>query len=241
MAVEVKKIGGSVLKSQQDFRAVADYLAQAYKKNNKLIVVVSAPYGETNSLILQAQEYSATQGETYELLLQTGEQKSCALLGLSLQELNIPFTIFCGPTVHLQKQGEDKFSISQGIYSEALGKGIVIVGGFHVLDACNHLINLGRGGSDFTAILLADFFSASSCELIKDVPGIYNTLEDFSLSHERFEQINFKDLLRLIDSGARIVQKAAVLWTMKKHISFSVQDIHGNGTRVGDFITKIRI
>ena len=236
MSVEVKKIGGSVLKSQQDFKTIADYLAQAYKKNNALIVVVSAPYGETNSLILQAQEYSATKGEAYELLLQTGEQKSCALLGLSLQELNVPFTIFCGPTVHLQKKDEGNFSISRENFSKALGKGIVIVGGFHVLDSHNNLINLGRGGSDFTAILLADFFSASSCELIKDVPGIYNTFEDFSLRHEPFQQINFNDLIKLIDSGARVVQKEAVLWAMKKHIPFSVQDIHGNGTLVGDFI-----
>ena len=116
MSVEVKKIGGSVLKSQQDFKAIADYLAQSYKKNNALIVVVSAPYGETNSLMLQAQEYSAIQGEAYELLLQTGEQKSCALLGLSLQELNVPFTIFCGPTVHLQKKDAECLSLASGSY-----------------------------------------------------------------------------------------------------------------------------
>lgn len=239
MTISVKKIGGSVLKSQQDFKAVANYLAKAYEENNELMVVVSAPYGETNSLILQAQEYSASKGDAYELLLQTGEQKSCALLGLSLQELNIPFTIFCGATVHLQKKEDGNFSIAKDIYFEALKKGVVIVGGFHVLDSHNNLINLGRGGSDFTAILLADFFSAISCELIKDVPGIFNTFEDFSLSNERFLQINFKDLLALANSGARVVQKEAILLAIEKNVPFSVQDIHGNGTLVGNITTKI--
>lgn len=240
MSIEVKKIGGSVLKSQRDFKVVADYLSRAYKKNNKLIVVVSAPYGETNSLILQAQAYSSSKGDAYELLLQTGEQKSCALLGLSLQELNVPFTIFCGSTVHLKKKEDGKFSISQGFYFEALEQGIVIVGGFHVLDDHDKLINLGRGGSDLTAILLADFFAADSCELIKDVPGILNVFEDFSLSNERFLQINFRDLLSLVNLGSRVVQKEAVLLAMEKNVPFSVRDIHGNGTLVGNFTTKMQ-
>ena len=156
MSIEVKKIGGSVLKSKQDFKTVADYLAQSYQNNRQLIVVISAPYGETNALMLEAQEYSSHKGNAYELLLQTGEQKSCALLGLSLQELNVPFTIFCGPTVHIYKTDENDFEIDKAYYLQALEHGIVIVGGFHTLDRHNNLINLGRGGSDFTAILLAD-------------------------------------------------------------------------------------
>lgn len=238
MAIDIKKLGGSVLKSQQDFKTAAQYLAACYKNNPELVVVVSAPYGETNTLILQAQEYSSNKGTAYELLLQTGEQKSCALLGLALQELNIPFHIFCGHTIHLYKQKNGDFSIDKGIYQEALKNGIVIVGGFHVLNDENQLMNLGRGGSDFTAILLAHFLQPQTCELIKDVPGIFNVFEDFSLSNERFQQINFKDLLNLVNSDARIVQKEAVLFAMKKNILFYVKSLHGNGSFVGNFETK---
>ena len=236
MAIEIKKLGGSVLKSKQDFKRAAQYLATCYKDNPEIIVVVSAPYGETNSLMHQAQDFSSNLGDAYELLLQTGEQKSCALLGLALQSLGIPFHIFCGFTVHLYQQRKEKFSVDHDIYTHALKNGIVIVGGFHVLTPQNHLVNLGRGGSDFSAILLADFFHAKSCALIKDVPGIFNT---FKSTTERFQQINFNDLLKLAASGARIVQKEAILYALNKNIPFTVKALQGNGTMVGNFPTLL--
>jgi aspartokinase len=35
------------------------------------------------------------------------------------------------------------------------------------------VISLGRGGSDLSAVLLADGLEAEQCELIKDVPGYF--------------------------------------------------------------------
>ena len=53
MSIIVKKIGGSLLKSDIDFTTIAAYLANIYKKNPRLVVVVSATQGTTDRLIFK--------------------------------------------------------------------------------------------------------------------------------------------------------------------------------------------
>lgn len=234
MSIVIKKIGSSLLKSDEDFKKIATYLADAYHKNPRMIVVVSALQGETDRLIHEAENISTKQCHARELLLSLGEQKSCALLGLALELLNIPYTIYCGTCVHIVKgKGENDYIVSESDFNVHLGEGIVIVGGFHVTDLNMKLINLGRGGSDFTAIILAHLFKTKACELIKDVPGVYNTNPEWGPLGQYFERLSFNKMLELADQGVPIVQKQALLFAQQHNVSFRVTDLSGNGTWIG--------
>ena len=53
--------------------------------------------------------------------------------------------------------------------------GIPIITGFQGINLENRITTLGRGGTDATAIMLAKFFNADSCEIYTDVDGVYTT------------------------------------------------------------------
>lgn len=233
MSLVVKKIGSSLLKSIKDFSKIATYLSEAYRENPRMVVVVSALQGETDQLICEANAVSPTLCYARELLLSLGEQKSCALLGLALGRLQIPYTIFCGAHLHITKKPDGAYTINGRVYEDALNVGVVIVSGFHVLDDQAKLINLGRGGSDFTAILLAYLLKTGACELIKDVPGVYNTNPEWGPLERYFETLSFEKMLVLAHQGVPVVQKEALLFAQQHNIPFRVTNLSGLGTRIG--------
>ena len=240
MALFVQKVGGSLLKSDGDFLPIAHYLKNLYQQGNALVVVISASYGKTNALVKQSACFSAEQGPAYELLLSLGEQTSCALLGLALQSLHLPYEIFCGKDVGITQISFDDFRVDEKRYLSALKKGIVIVSGFHVVDAAKNLVNLGRGGSDLTAILLAHYLKGDRCTLLKDIPGISNVDPNCGPTNQFFESIHYKDLAQLLKQNIPVVQKRALKFAEKVGQTFSVSDLNGLGTLVGDFETKFR-
>ena len=232
MSLVIKKIGSSLLKSDKDFKKIATHLKKSYQKNQRIIVVVSALHGETDRLIQKAENISPIQCYSRELLLSLGEQKSCALLGLSLECLKIPYTIFCGSHLGIMKKDDSSYRVDEFAYADALKKGIVIVSGFHVLNEQAELINLGRGGSDFSAILLAHLLKIDRCELIKDVPGVYNTNPEWGVLGRYFEMLTFEQMLKLANQGVPVVQKEAIIFAKQYNVPFRVVDLSGLGTRI---------
>ena len=230
MSIVVKKIGGSLLKNEQDFERVAVYLGKIYQRQKRMIVVVSALKGETDHLIQQAKNFTSKACQAFTLFASLGEQKSCALLGLALESIKIPYHIFSGHNIHITKNNSGDYDVDKSVYLSAIQSGIVIVSGFIALTPDHQLITLGRGGSDLTALILAEYLQANSCELIKDVPGIFIPTE--GSSKQFLTHINFEDLLYLAQNGAPIVQKDAIIFAQKHNLPFSVVDLAGNGTRV---------
>ena len=232
MSIIVKKIGGSLLKSDIDFTTVAAYLANIYRTNPRLVVVVSATQGTTDRLILEAEKISLKQDSARELLLSLGEQKSCALLGLALGALNIPYTLFNGNRIQILKKTEGNYVVNQSAYTSALETGIVVVSGFHVLNENLEFVNLGRGGSDFTAMLLAQALKAHRCDLVKDVPGVFNINPEWGPLGQFFKKLSFDQLLKLVDQGAPVVQKEALIFAKQHNLAFQITNLSGEGTRV---------
>ena len=230
MSLVIKKIGGSLLKSDGDFKTVALYLAEAYLTNPRMIVVVSALRGETDRLIRKAETLSSRSCHARELLLSLGEQKSCALLGLALEALHIPYTIFSGTHVGILKRTTEDYEVNKMAYETALGSGIVIVSGFHVVDRNFNLVNLGRGGSDFTAILLTHALKADTCELIKDEPGVFNTRPGWGPLGQFFKRLSFEQMLELSKQGIPVVQKEALIFAQQHKVPFCVINLSGVGT-----------
>ena len=111
--------------------------------------------------------------------------------------------------------------------------GIVIVSGFHIVDKNLNLVNLGRGGSDFTAILLAHTLKADACELLKDVPGVFNTHPEWGPLGQFFKNLSFDQMQELSKQGVPIVQKEALLFARQHNIPFRVADLSGVGTTIG--------
>jgi len=91
--VQVVKIGGSVLKGHPDYLRAAEFVRRriASSASSRMVIVVSARWGETDELLRMAQQFTPSPDRrTLDLLWSCGEVRSVALLALCLQRLGIP-------------------------------------------------------------------------------------------------------------------------------------------------------
>lgn len=228
--LSVLKLGGSVLRDDASYAAAARFLHDRLAENQdeRLVVIVSAEYGTTDTLLAQAQRIvgaTAQRGEETEgaqssevnndaldLLWSTGELRSVALLTLHLQRIGTHATPFNVHQTGLVAERATGTAVRPLRLLAALGTArIVIVPGFLGVSAGGTITSLGRGGSDLTAVLLAAAVRAHACELIKDVPG-YFTADPHRNTHARpIQHLSFDKAIVMADAGCDLVQRAALV------------------------------
>ena len=214
MGFLVQKFGGTSLGSLDLIRAVATHICEA-RRAHDLVVVVSAMGGETDALVSSARAVSGgtmPSGSDVDFLLASAEQKSAALLALTLQHMGCSARACSG--------------------SDA---GIVpIVTGFQGVDDAGCLTTLGRGGSDTTAVALAAALSADACHIYTDVPGVFDADPRIIEAAALKAQVGFSEMLEASDSGAKVLQKQALLIASRYQVPLRVlsREAGGAGTEI---------
>lgn len=217
--VAVIKIGGSVLNGPSSYRRAAAFVAArlAAHPGERAIVVVSAEFGTTDALFAMAREISPEPDRTaLDLLWSTGELRSVALLVLSLKAAGVRAT---SANIHQTGLVEPQSRARPGttelrplrLLSLAADHDVVVAPGFLARGAGDSVVSLGRGGSDLTAVLLAAGLEASTCELVKDVPGYFSSDPNQDRSAEHISEMTYSRALGMADEGCDLVQREALL------------------------------
>jgi aspartate kinase len=213
--LSVLKIGGSVLRDDASYAATARFLEARLVRNQheKLVVIVSAQYGQTDALLNQARAVAAEpDGAALDLLWCTGELRSVALLTLHLQTLGVaatPFNVHQTGLVACPDRAGTTVRPLRLLAALAASR-IVIVPGFLGVSPGGTIASLGRGGSDLTAVLLAAAVRAYACELIKDVPGYFTADPHRNADARPIHDLSIAEALAMADAGCDLVQRAAL-------------------------------
>jgi aspartate kinase len=231
--LSVLKVGGSVLRDQVSYAAVAAFLRTRLgeRPDERLVVIVSAQYGATDDLLAEAEGITPEPaGHALDLLWSTGELRSVARLVLHLQRIGVSAIAF---NVHQTglvacpepsrgacpepSRGAGPADRTAGttvrpvrLLAALAAARIVVVPGFLGVGADDTITSLGRGGSDLTAVLLAAAIQADACELIKDVPGYFTADPHRDRQARQLHDLSIEDALRMADSGCDLVQRAAL-------------------------------
>ena len=141
MALVVQKYGGTSVGSVEKITAVAKKVIERHKQGDKMVVVLSAMVGQTDSLIKLAHEISgAPDPRELDVLISTGEQVSVALFAMAANSLGFEARSFLGFQVAIHTSnlfGKARIHDIQTerINSELADGRIVTVAGFQGLDA----------------------------------------------------------------------------------------------------------
>lgn len=222
--VAVIKIGGSILTNARAYRRAAIFVRNRHRASpgEKLVVVVSAQNGVTDALQRAAKKIvRGPDAAALDLLWSTGELRSVAVLALHLQRLgvaaaglNIHEAGLCvegdGRNGHGARGAERVRLNSRWICNALAEHAVAVVPGFLGTDAANAVVSLGRGGSDLTAVLLAEGLQASRCELLKDVSGYFTSDPHRDPSARHLPWLTFEEALALADEGCDLVQRKAI-------------------------------
>lgn len=237
-AIAVLKFGSSVLPDEAHLAdAVAEVRAWR-ERGYRVVAVVSALGDTTDRLIARAEQVAGTPDEVaYAALLATGEATATALLALALGREGLPANVLDPGAIGLKTSGKRTDATAADLDVVAVHRAlsdrpVLVIPGFIGRDSLGRATLLGRGGSDLTALFIADRLRADAVRLVKDVDGLYDRDPAQDAAHaRRFRDVTWEDVLGLSEG---IVQHKAVRFAKERGLAFYVGSLGGGrGTLVG--------
>ncbi len=223
--MKIYKFGGSILATASS-RDIAIKLLQE-QKEERIIVVCSAmgrngfPYATDTfkNLIhentLQDKEMARllSMGENISALLFTSECRKNNLhaICLSVHQLGII-------TDHNYLDASVLKIDSQYLKMALKQYQVVVIPGFVGENEEKEITVLGRGGSDLSAVLIAEALEEKEVYLWKDVDGIYPSYPLIGKSLLPYDALNYEEMKQLIALGYNIIQDKAIIWAQKADI-----------------------
>src|SRR5690606_28224233 len=176
--------------------------------------LIHATLGEIRTMARQASQH--TDAELADRLIACGELMSTRLFTELLHQRGIKAhwqdvrqlmrtdSRFGKATVDLGATRD----LCQQALGPLLGDSLIITQGFIGSDADGRTTTLGRGGSDYSAALLAEALDAGSIEIWTDVPGIYTTDPRLVTRARPIPEISFVEAAEMATFGAKVLHPA---------------------------------
>ncbi|HXB93968.1 MAG TPA: aspartate kinase [Puia sp.] len=148
-------------------------------------------------------------------ILAQGELLSTKLFSVFLEEngidhLLLPALEFMSIDAHDEPQiNQIKTRLTQ-LLQQHKGKALFITQGYICRNARGEVDNLKRGGSDYSASLIAAAITASVCEIWTDIDGMHNNDPRVVKKTFAIEQLSFEEAAELAYFGAKILHPASI-------------------------------
>lgn len=236
VTVTVLKFGSSVLDGAVGYAAAAHEVAREVEAGRRVVAVVSAALGATDALLGSASPLAdPAPAHLVSRLLATGEAASVALLAIALAARGIEVEALEASALGLRTDGPlldaDPVDVDAPSLRTRLARcDALVVPGFVGVRDDGDLALLGRGGSDLTALFLADRLDAVECRLVKDVDGVHAADPRLDPTAPVFRNATWDVVL---DVGGALVQDKAVRFARRRGRPFRVAAFGGEGTWVG--------
>lgn len=240
MGIVVQKFGGSSVADKDRLLNVCNHIIKEYKKDNKIVVVVSAQGKTTDELIEEEREISTNPNEReHDVLASVGEQITIAKLAIYLNELGYDAISFAGwqvPIITDNCYGNaDIIDINtEKILRELENNKIVIVAGFQGVTKTGDITTLGRGGSDTTAVALASYLKADKLYIYTDVDGVYSEDPNINPKAIKYDTISYDEMIEMAENGAKVLHTKCVKMAKENNIPIIVKStfVENEGTVV---------
>ncbi len=225
----VFKIGGSILSNIDDLDFAAARIAQYVAETKNIpIIAISAFKNYTDDLVRMVQKFATNESNrSGSFVVTVGEQITAGLFALALEKYGINAKPFAGwqlPII-VDSKYEDNIYIDTARIQKELDSSVVpVITGFQGIDKNSEVCDLGRGGTDLTAIYLAKVFNAE-CVLLKKSGGVCSADPDLISNCFVWDKIGYDNLLQLAESGSRVVQKDALLIAKAHNVPLKVTGI----------------
>ena len=207
MALLVQKFGGTSVADPERIRNVAEQVVRTKRRGNDVVLVVSAMGKETDELLRLAHDVSSVRpGREMDMLITAGERKAIALVCMALFDLGIEAESLTGSQAGFitdtNHTNAKILEVRPDRVRAAIDAGRVpVIGGAQGVSTEHDVTFLGRGGSDTTAVAIAEALGADSCELYTDVSGVFTSDPRLVPDARRMDSISFDELLEMTATG----------------------------------------
>lgn len=222
----VQKYGGSSVATAKQIKSIAEHIKKQ-KKNNEIVVVLSARGKTTNKLLKKAHQFSSYPNKReVDQLLSIGEIESISLLAVALEEIGVPAISLTGRQAGIKTNNNFSRAFIKDINTskieKELKKGkVVVIAGFQGTNKNKDTTTLGRGGSDTTAVALAAKLKCA-CEIYTDVPSVYTTSPQHFKDAKQIRKLSYDEMMEMSVSGAKVLETRCVELAKKYNVPLYV-------------------
>jgi aspartate kinase len=209
--LEVWKFGGTSVDDAEKRHAVGQRIAQA--NHLDVVVVVSAAAGVTDTLHREIGSPAEVPQHLIDSYVAAGEMMSAPLIAAAIHAAGRLSAVL--PATQLfscdNRFGDGTVQAVQTAPIRRLlrQKVVPVIGGFFGLSADGRLITLGRGGSDYSAVLLAAALGCDVCLFKAGCNGVYDADPNWVTVARRYESLTHDQACDLAASGAKVIQAKA--------------------------------
>ncbi|MBQ9585679.1 MAG: aspartate kinase [Muribaculaceae bacterium] len=165
-----------------------------------------------------------------------GERLSSLIISLIIKDA----TYFNSLEIMRSTNHECDIEATNANIIKALGKfkgKVAVMGGFISRDSKSRRIsNLGRGGSDYTAAIVASALNASCLEIWTDVDGFMTADPKVDPNATVIRQMTYEQAQEMCDKGAKVIYAPTIKPVAEKKIPIWVKNTF-NRTAIGTLIT----
>ena len=198
-----------------------DELEAHYRKFVQELVITEAARKKANAIITEHFEFlniilkiSFSEALNKDILAQ-GELMSTKLFSVYLEEKNIAHVLL--PALEFMSidaneepmLGSIKLKLNQ-LLEQNKKKKLFITQGYICRNVKGEVDNLKRGGSDYTASLIAAAINADVCEIWTDIDGMHNNDPRIVNKTVPVEQLSFDEAAELAYFGAKILHPTCI-------------------------------
>lgn len=229
MKIRVMKFGGTSLRNRKTRTYVYRHVIEA-SKTSKVLMVVSAmgryPDAYATDTLLSLGNDHISKEESARLV-SIGEQLSALTISSELQEMGIEaYSIpFCDAGIIT----DDTYDYARVLdLDDHMMKhrlrdyNVVVCGGFIGINEAGKVTTLGRGGSDYSAVLFADMLGLNEVEIYTDVDGVYTMDPKMHTYAMKYDQLSYDEMLNM---KSRVLHDRCVTYAKEHQIT-----IHLKGT-----------
>jgi aspartate kinase len=214
-------IGDAMAAGQREqAKELIDKLEAHYQSFIKELVKTDKAYAKAKSIVSEHFEFlniilkiSFSEALSKDILAQ-GELLSTKLFSVYLEEKGIEHMLL--PALEfmtIDAQDEPQLStikVKLGRILKASDKKLFITQGYICRNSRGEVDNLKRGGSDYTASLVAAAVNGSVCEIWTDIDGMHNNDPRIVKKTLPVEQLSFEEAAELAYFGAKILHPTCI-------------------------------
>ncbi len=247
--IAVMKFGGTSLKTFEQRQTAALRVIEMKHSGKSPLVVVSAMgrykdcYATDTLINMLMNENPDCTRCNLDMIASCGEIISAAILSETIRKMGYESIALNGSQAGIHTDSRFRDANVESINPENILQWIdkdyiVIVTGFQGIDSNGFFTTLGRGGSDFSAVVLAKSLNMKKVYFLKDVSGVLTADPKITDKAHLIETLSYDELCEMSKSGAKVVNFKAVSYAKENGIELFVKSLFSPIGNHGTVITK---
>ena len=240
-----KDANRTLARISQKHKQFATHLVTNSKTQKSLLVKLESDLTELEELVHGLILLGEITPRSYDYLISFGERLSINLVSTALEEMknkSLPLTGKEAGIITDSNFGESRplmdttrIRLSKIIQDHISKKTIPVIGGFSGADQHGNITTFGRGGSDYTATIIASCINSDEIWLMSDVDGMMTADPKFVIGAKLLKEVSYAEAVEMALFGAKQIHPRTFEPLLSKKIPMRIRstfDLKNNGTLV---------